>query len=88
MSAKIQLQSIRIDIDDTTRIDSLYIIRHYKNSKDRKNNSLISAKKMRMIIGSEKTWKKSVIARLDQIWDAQHKDIKLRRGIMFRISFR
>jgi len=87
MSAKIQSQNGFFTKDDLTTIDSYLIIRFYKNSKDRKNNSLISAKKMREIVG-EKAWEKSIINRIDQVWEKQTMEIKLRRGIMFRIAYR
>jgi hypothetical protein len=88
MSQKIQYQSNPICKTDFTRIDKIYIIRYYANSKDRKNNKLISARKMHEIIGSDKTWEKSVMKKINQIWNDDKQDIKLRRGIMFRIAFR
>lgn len=88
MSAKIQNQPNPIALDDTTSIDRLYIIRFYANSKDRKNNKLISAQKMREIVGNDKAWALSVMKKINQVWNDDKQDIKLRRGIMFRIAFR
>ena len=88
MSSKIQYQPNPIAADDTTSIDRLYIIRYYPDSKDRKNNKLISAQKMREIVDNEKAWNMSVMNKINQIWLDDKQDIKLRRGIMFRIAFR
>ena len=87
MSAKIKSQNGFFTENDLTTIDSYLIIRYYKKSTDRKNNSLISAKKMREIVG-KKSWKKAIINRIDQVWETQTMEIKLRRGIMFRIAYR
>jgi len=88
MSSKIQYQPNPIAVDDTTSIDRLYIIRYYPDSKDRKNNKLISAQKMREIVDNEKAWKMSIMNKINQVWLDDKQDIKLRRGIMFRIAFR
>lgn len=88
MSAKIKYQPNPIQPDDTTAIDRLYIIRFYPNSKDRKNNKLISAQKMREIVCNEKAWELSIMKKINQIWNDDKQDIKLRRGVMFRVAFR
>ena len=87
MSAKIQYHN-QIGLKDTTMIDSWYIIRYYEDSKNRSDNKLISAQKMFDIISNDKTWEKTIMKKLNQVWSKQFAHIILRRGIAFRIAFR